>query len=153
MKDPLEFWPFSDIPSDGISIYEGPEEFLDDYSQASVAERIAFSAYWLQAEVLNGGLDQFFDNDTGVLAPEAVATFKSLGLSRLASQLEQSMSCFGHPYPRDRETRQKKLGQLRLAFPDSDPFCADDDRLVDLIYSEAGGLEATAISYIRSLST
>ena len=127
--------------------------FLEDYGQALVVEQVAFSAYWLQAEVLNGGLDQFFDNDTGVLAPEAVTAFNLLGLPLLASQLQQSMSCFGEPYPRDREDRQRLLSQLRLLHPDSDPFRADDDRLAELIYSESGGLEAAAISYIRSLGT
>ena len=153
MEELRKFWPFSDIPSESISIYEGPRVFLDDYNQATLAEQIAFSAFWLQAEVLNGGLEQFFDNDTGVLAPEAVSAFQTLGLPLLASELQKAMLWFGQPYPRDRENRQSALSAFKLAHPDSDPFLALDDRLADLIYSESGGLEDTVSRYLRSLAT
>ena len=57
MEDLRNLWPFSDVPSDAISIYDGPEVFLHDFAQASRAQQIAFAGFWFQAEVLNSGLD------------------------------------------------------------------------------------------------
>jgi hypothetical protein len=83
-------WPFRDVPSDAISIYCGPDVFLDDYQDVTHVERTLFVAYWLQAEILNGGLLQFFSNDTGVLAPEAAVACRTFGLPVLADFLELS---------------------------------------------------------------
>jgi len=80
MTDLRTFWPVGNTPSDEISIYEGPQVFIANYEVAPARERTVFAAYWLQAEVLNGGLLQFFSNDTGVLAPEAVAACRSISM-------------------------------------------------------------------------
>jgi len=60
MTDLRTFWPVGNTPSDEISIYEGPQVFIANYEVAPARERTVFAAYWLQAEVLNGGLLQFF---------------------------------------------------------------------------------------------
>ena len=65
-------WPFSDVPSDAISIYDGPEAFLDEFAAAKPNSQVAFAVYWLQAEVLNGGLGQFFAEEGGGLEQAAV---------------------------------------------------------------------------------
>jgi hypothetical protein len=144
-----EFWPFSDIPSDAISIYEGPEVFLQNFEEADRKSQVAFAAYWLQSEVLNGGLGQFFSNDTGILAPEAAAACRTLGLPRLASELEQAMAWFGFPYPRQRQQRQEAL-ESNDRDGNRSPFDDLDEVVANLIYEEATGLEQAAINYLRS---
>ena len=64
MEPFTEIWPISDVPSEAISIYDGPGVFLSDFGKASHTHQVVFAACWLQGEVLNGGLAQFFANDT-----------------------------------------------------------------------------------------
>ncbi len=141
-------WPVSDVPSHCISIYDGADVFLHDFAQAGVVHRTVFAAYWPYAEILNGGLLQFFRNSTGVLAPEAVAAYELLGLPLLAVKLQDAMDWFGSPYPREREVRRARLDSLAASY-ESDPFESADDAIVKLIYEERGGLEAAALAYVR----
>ena len=108
----MKYWPFSDVTHDLISIYDGPDVFLADLEAASKIERTLFAAYWCQAEVLNGGLLQFYANSTGVLAPEAAAAFDDLGLPNLAGLLRESSAWFGDSYPRNRDVREAMLEAL-----------------------------------------
>jgi hypothetical protein len=143
-------WPFSDVPSDAISIYDGPEAFLDGLVAAKPNSQVAFAVYWLQAEVLNGGLGQFFANDTGVLAPEAVAACRTLGLPQLAAKIEEAMTWFGLPYPRRREPRHEALQAYERDHPGQGPFDPLDAVVANLIYEEGGGLEQAAMRYLSS---
>ena len=154
MNDLGKLWPYSDGPSDTISIYDGPEVFLQDFRHANRAQQIAFAGFWFHAEVLNGGLQQFFSNDTGVLAPEAVAACRDVGLPNLASHLEQAMAWFGQPYPRERSERESALQAFADTHPDSEGLFDDlDDVLVSLIYGEGPGLEQAAVNYLQSLGS
>jgi len=137
-------WPLSDVASDEISVYDGPEVFLEQFHGRSRADQIVFAGYWLQAQILNGGLGQFFWNDTGVLAPEAVEACRALGLPKLAARIQEAMNWFGHPYPREREPRETALQQS-----DGDPFSELEDEVVGLIYEENSGLEQAAVKYVE----
>jgi hypothetical protein len=148
MESLESIWPVSDVPSRSISIHDGAGKFLRDFAAADVVRGTIFAAYWWQAEVLNGGLSQFFGNSAGVLAPEAVEACRRLGLALLASRLQHAMEWFGSPYPRDRALRQDRLEAFALR-QEADPFEAMDDEIVKLIYEESGGLEAAASAYVR----
>jgi hypothetical protein len=146
-----ELWPLSDAPSDEISIYDGPDKFLADFQSVSPLHQTIFAAYWLQAEVLNGGLKQFFSNDTGVLAPEAVSSCQTLGMPQLAKKIEEAMAWFGTPYPRDREAREPALEAYAERHPDDEcPFGELDEVVGNLIYDESPGLEQAALRFIRA---
>ena len=125
-------WPTSDVPSRCISIYDGADVFLRDLSAAGPIHGTLFAAYWPQAEILNGGLSQFFGNSAGVLAPEAVEAYKILGMPLLAAALQGAMDWFGAPYPRERESREARLEEF-AASHEFDPFDAMDDKVVELI--------------------
>ena len=154
MEDSRKVWPFNDVPSDVISIYDGLEVFLEEFGQVSRAQQIAFAGFWFQAELLNGGLAQFFSNDTGVLAPEAAEACREVGLPTLASRLEEAMAWFGEPYPRDRSSREEALEAFADNHPDVDgPFDELDDVVVSLIYDEGAGLEQAAVNHIESLGS
>jgi hypothetical protein len=43
MSNDREFWPFSDSPSDAISIYKGPEFFLQEFAEAEHKSQVAFA--------------------------------------------------------------------------------------------------------------
>lgn len=89
-----------------MSIYDGPEAFLRRFTEIPEHSGHLLAAHWCSSEVYNGGFHQFFCNDTGVLAPEAVAGFEAVGMPRTAAVVAEAMARVGDPYPRDRERRQ-----------------------------------------------
>lgn len=137
-----------------ISIYDGPEVFLRQFRRVQPEVGHLFAATWCQSEVCNGGFHQFFSNPTGVLAPEALAAFRAMGLSEWASLLEEAMRFFGVPYPRDRMVRQ----ELLAAVPgdqreESDPFDALDDRFFAWLHEEGDRWQRAADSYASGIGS
>ena len=127
MKPGELYWSFVDPIWDLVSIYDGPEIFLHQVSKVSEVQKHLFAAHWCQSEVRNGGLHQFFSNDTGVLAPEAVEAFRLIGLEQCATALARAMQFFGNTYPRERSTREDMLDDLENRQPDDwDPFVEMD---------------------------
>jgi len=158
MESFSEIWPISDGMSEYISIYDGPQVFLSDFAKASRPHQVVFAAGWFQAEVLNGGLTQFFANDTGVLAPESVEACRTVGMPRLAKKLDEAMSWFGAVYPRERSARKQALEEYaRLrngeSIYDESPFQKLDDEVVELLYQENVGLEEAALAYVRTFAS
>jgi hypothetical protein len=68
---------------EAINIYDGPEIFLQTFSQVPRAVGLLYTTAFCQVEVCNGGLHQFFGNSTGILAPEAVEGFVAIGQRRI----------------------------------------------------------------------
>lgn len=64
------------------------------FDSLTPAERGAFALQWLYREVNNGGFDQFFFNDAGKLAPDALYILKIIGADKTADILQQAMSIF-----------------------------------------------------------
>ena len=153
--EPLSsLWPISDVPSQCISIYDGPEDFLREYAAASPVHQTIFAACWFQGEFLNGGLTQFFGNRTGVLAPEAVEACKVLNMPLLAAKLQEAMNWFGPAYPREREAREARLEEFAETYgQDQEPFDALDEEIGNVIYEEGPGLEASALAYVKRSSS
>ncbi|GAB1270354.1 hypothetical protein NBRC116493_36080 [Aurantivibrio infirmus] len=142
MNNIEEYWPFSDVTTDFPSIYDGAETFLKQFAKEDPVQRNLFCAYWVQAEILNGGLEQFFANSTGVLAPEAVEAINKIGLINLSKSLKHAISLFGEPYPRERKIRKAKLPEI------VDSLEEIEDEFINNLYDENGGLEAMAIKYV-----
>lgn len=144
----MSYWTLVDPICETVSIYDGPEVFLQQYAAAAEASRVLLAAHWCQSEIRNGGFDQFFFNSTGVLAPEAVEAFRKIGMPQVAALIEQAMSLFGPGYPRDRAARCDALDAMCDASDkDGGPFDNLDDSFFALIGSENGGFEAAADAY------
>ena len=144
------YWSLVETVWDNISIYDGPEEFLSQYSVSPRVARTLFAAHWCQSEVNNGGFGQFFGNSTGVLAPEALVAYEAIGMPTVASIVREAMKWFGSPYPRERDIREERLERYAKANPDSeDPFRALDDAFFESIEKEAGGFEVAANDFSR----
>ena len=106
------YWTRVETVWDAISIYEEPEIFLRQFGSAPVIARDLFAGHWCQSEINNGGHHQFFSNSTGILAPEAIAAFRTIGLPDVAMIVERAVSKLGSPYPRVRAARQRQLELL-----------------------------------------
>jgi len=143
------YWSVIDPYWDRVNIYDGPEVFLQEFSLIAECARNLLAAHWCQSEVRNGGFEQFFHNSTGVLAPEAVAAFMSIGLPKLGSVVESAMGLLGRPYRRERDARLAALEMLQGTNPGRDVFDAYDNQFFQLIDQEGGGWEAAADNYAQ----
>ena len=150
----MGYWGLVDAIWDAVSIYDGPEAFLAQYARVPEPARTLFAAHWLQSEVRNGGLYQFFCNSTGVLAPEAVEAFQKMGMPLTAAHLESAMGFFGTSYPRRGSDRERAIEEAEDARGEEwpGPFVAESVAIEELLRTENGGFRAAADSYARKHS-
>ena len=148
----MGYWSLVEPIWETVSIYDGADAFLEQYSASSEKSRILFAAHWCQSEINNGGFEQFFSNSTGVLAPEGVQAFRTIGMPQTAALIEQAMAVFGPAYLRDRDEREDALEAIWEAAGDdeAEPFGNLDDLFFDLVETENGGFRSAADSYAAS---
>lgn len=112
----------------------------------SAGFRAVYSTWWVEAEVNNGGFNQYFWNSSGAFARDAVAGFDLIGLPRLARLLERAIAIREEDAPK---IKRFKARDTLEAFSES----YDDNRLNELD-REFAALEAdisvTRIRFIRS---
>jgi hypothetical protein len=130
------YWPLVEPVWRSLSIYAPPTEFVEQFSALPTKVRHLFAAHWCQSEVRNGGFHQFFSNSTGVLAPEALAAFRAMGLTEWAAILEEAMRFFGEPYPRERGARLELLSRGRGPREEQDPFSRLDEQFYAWLVAE-----------------
>jgi hypothetical protein len=86
----------------------------------------------LEAEVNNGGFDQFFFNSAGDNSRSTIEALEMVGAKRTAEIVRRACARFpGGMPPEDRFTRQDALEEVS---PESDVFERDDDAF--LAYEE-----------------
>lgn len=142
------YWKKLEPIADSVSIYDGPEIFLRQFSTIPTALGNLLAAHWCYSEVTNGGFLQFFNNSTGVLAPEAGGAFEALGLDDCARVIEKAMAYFGTPYPRERDKRFEILaGTKSDRDTNKDLFQELDDEFYRLLPWEDETFEKAADSY------
>src|SRR5262245_4792479 len=113
-------------------IGQKPEARLSD------TERRLLAAYWLEAEVNNGGFDQYFFNSAGDNAEAALAGLKDMGAAGAAGLLERAMAVFpGGKPPADRFKRQEVMQQIATQSKPIWSKCDDEfykrtERITDL---------------------
>jgi len=148
---PDEYWNLVKPIWNEISINDGEDRFLRDFQRVAERPRNLFAAHWMQSEFMNGGLGQFFDNSTGILAPEAVIALKSLGMHRSAETLSDAMKFFGDPYPRDEGIRQSIFEKFYGEHgEDAIPIREQEDIFAVQIEEENGGFWEAADRYATS---
>jgi len=64
------------------------------FESLTLSERASFGLTWLYMETNNGGLHQFFFNDAGKLAADALRGLDMVGAPATASILRRAMSVF-----------------------------------------------------------
>lgn len=72
------------------NIYDGPDAYEASLAPFTRYQRLLFAILWYQAEVNNGGHDQFYFNSTGIVWRDALAGFELLHLDAFASVLRES---------------------------------------------------------------
>lgn len=72
-------------------------------------EKEAIALWWLEAETMNGALNQFYWNSSGDMALLARDGLRSLGMPITLAALESTLAYFGDTYPLDRDARMAAL--------------------------------------------
>lgn len=111
MSDEFNYWTLIEQAYDSVSIYDGPSIFRRDFDSHPAHVQHLLAAHWFNSEFCNGGFHQFFYNPTGVLAPEAVAGLRAIGMHRVSEVLTSAMNRLGPSYPRDRDARISIVGE------------------------------------------
>jgi hypothetical protein len=62
-------------------------------------EQVFFLVWSLEAEVNNGGFNQFFFNSAGDYASETIEALRTIGAERTASLTKQACDVFGSTFP------------------------------------------------------
>jgi hypothetical protein len=138
-NQPEGYWRLIDPVWDSIDIYSGADVFLKTYGTADRRAAMLFSAHFAQSEICNGGFKQLFRNSTGVLAPEAVLGFQTIGMEETAQIVIAAMKLLGERYLRERDERQTALARV-----DRGALDALDKQFFLLIEKDNGGFEKAA---------
>ncbi len=111
------------------------ERFCD----LSPSEQIFILVWELEAEVNNGGFNQFFFNSAGDRAGRTAAALRTIGAERAASIVDKAISLFPDGPPADRSLRQDLLLALDpdiTLFQELDAaFYTYPDNLSNLLYN------------------
>ena len=123
-------WRAIEAAYDSVDIYSSYEVFVKDFKPLFTPVGHLLAVHWCNSEICNGGFCQFFENSTGVLAPEALAGYRAIGATPCAELLEQAMEFLGNPYPRSKSARQELLPDIDDE-PNLNPFEKLDDQYFD----------------------
>lgn len=91
----------------------------DGYDSLAEDEKSMFALYWLFMEGNNGGLHQFFFNDSGKFAHQALKGLEVVGAAQTADILRRAVAAFPNgQIPDDLEERRTLLDELEEADED-----------------------------------
>jgi Domain of unknown function (DUF4375)/HEAT repeats len=107
-----------------------------------LAEQHLLAVQMLDAEVCNGGLDQYFFNSSGELWPIALAGLEAMEAQDRAAILREAVQRFASEPAADRDARQEQLAALHQS--DDAPFADLDQRW----YAIATPIEIPATKYV-----
>ena len=83
------------------------------FEALSRPEQEAIALFWLEGEVMNGGLHQFFANSSGDLSPLVLSGLARLGAKQTLAQFESAVSKLGAGlHLQDRQVRLSHLERL-----------------------------------------
>ncbi len=108
------------------------KEKKNGFDDLDEAERAFLRVWELEAEINNGGFDQYFFNSSGDHCLETKESLIRIGAQKTAEILADAMFLFPDGEPSKDQT--KRQNQLKEVSPDSDRFESHDQRF--LAYEE-----------------
>ena len=123
----------------------GLEVRKSGYLALTIAEKIFYSVWWLDADVNNGGFDQYFFNSYSDHVTDAARGLDLIGAPVTAEIVRNAIAVFPAPGPSaDRDLRQEQLARL------SDDDQAKLEALTSAFFERPHDLERLLASYARS---
>lgn len=105
----------------------------------SAPERTVYMAYFMDAEVHNGGFDQYFFNSQGNHSAETVKALEAVGASRSANHLRRARALFKPEAPSpDRDVRWAQMDRIPKATREQwnamdEAYYASDENVMALV--------------------
>ena len=93
--------------------------WAEGFEQLHAEEQEAIALWWLEAETMNGTLDQYFWNSAGDQALIALRGLHSLGMPVTLLAFNAALALFGEHYPCEREARMQVLETLEAQHGDT----------------------------------
>lgn len=115
-------------------------EYGEYMERLSSEEQVLYICMLLEAEVNNGGFDQFLYNSSGDHAHRAEECLRTIGAHKTADICHAAFSAYGMPIPQDRMKREKFLDKMEsdeitgILNACDDQFYEYPDPLEDLCY-------------------
>lgn len=94
-------------------------------------QRFVLACHWYLSEVNNGGHDQFYDNNTGVVWKGARDGFIAIGAREVAAIIDESSRRLGGNLSLNRTKRQQQLERINPRFDDLDEKVFKLDKRLD----------------------
>ncbi len=143
-NDPDAYILASDVIS---SIYEelvAIDENTDAFHLISEPRQALYAVFWVEAEINNGGLSQYYYNSSGNQAAKAPQHLRELGLDEAADILEEANAFFPNATPpADRRARLAILDDVE------EQASQTWNELEDRYFQSGIGFQPNMINYIR----
>lgn len=122
------------------------ENELSKVQNLTKGQQAIFSVWWVEAEVNNGGFNQFYFNSSGQYAKMAVDGFQLFGASKFADLMKRANDVYEENRERLEEFDDGSIESFSESYEDN-PLNALDQEFYDLYKSEP--LNELRIAYIR----
>ena len=129
------------------------EASLVSWHSLTNAERIFLLIWELEADVNNGGFNQYFFNSAGDHALDVPAALRSVGASTTASIVDRALQTLAGDFSADRSARQLVLERID---PETEAFDSLDQEFYaypDDLSSLLSAFVATRLSEIRGATS
>ncbi|WP_115840122.1 DMP19 family protein [Winogradskyella sediminis] len=133
---------------DNIDTYfeKGEHYTLDKISKLTKGQQAVFSTWWLEAEVNNGGFNQFYFNSSGQYAEMAKIGFKTIGAEKFSELTLRANNIFTENKERLEEFDDGTMESFSESYKDN-PLNDLDTEFYKLYDSE--NISDLRIKYIR----
>ena len=141
------------VSEDGVDLFAISDRVFNrfaevGYDNLSTPEQVFITIWSLEADVNNGGFDQYFFNSWGDLAAQTPAALEAVGAAHTAEIVRRANQVFGKGGPSpDRNRRQKQLDSLPAT------ASGEFDSLDEAFYAYEDDLETLLKAYSRKHRT
>jgi hypothetical protein len=125
-----------------VELAESPDArfWKIEFDQLTEPEKVFMAVWELEAEVNNGGFDQYYWNSSGDIAYFASTALDAIGATKAAQLVREANSVFPNSQPpKDRTSRQQLVDKARDTLPErlndfDQRFFEYPDDLTELLY-------------------
>ena len=125
---------------------DGEQYTLDQISKLTKGQQAVFATWWLEAEVNNGGFNQFYFNSSGQFAEMAEIGFKTIGANKFSELTKRANKIYSENKERLEEFDDGTMESFSESYKDN-PLNDLDTEFYNLYDSEKIG--ELRIKYIR----
>jgi Sec-independent protein translocase protein TatA len=122
------------------------EKEFENAKKLTKAQQAMFSVWWVEAEVNNGGFNQFYFNSSGQYAQMAVEGFELFGASKFADLMRQANQIYNENKERLEEFDDGTMESFSASYKEN-PLNDLDTEFYELYDTEP--LNKLRIAYIR----